>query len=60
MRIPWTARQSNQHILKEINSEYSLGRLMLKLKLHYRPPDADSPLTGKDTDAGKDEGRKRR
>ena len=35
MRIPWTARRSNQSILKEINSEYSLERLMLKLKLQY-------------------------
>ena len=34
-RVPWTARRSNQSILKEINSEYSLERLMLKLKLHY-------------------------
>ena len=34
MRVPWTAR-SNQSILKEINSEYSLGGLMLKLKLQY-------------------------
>ena len=35
MRIPWTARSSNQSILKEINSEYSLEGLMLKLTLHY-------------------------
>ena len=35
LRVPWTARRSNQSILKEINSEYSLERLMLKLKLHY-------------------------
>ena len=34
-RVPWTARRSNQSILKEINSEYSLERLMLKLKLQY-------------------------
>ena len=33
LRVPWTARRSNQLILKEINPEYSLGRLMLKLKL---------------------------
>ena len=32
-RIPWTARRSNQFILKEISPEYSLERLMLKLKL---------------------------
>ena len=35
LRVPWTARRSNQSILKEINSEYSLGRPMLKLKLQY-------------------------
>ena len=35
MRIPWTARRSNQSILKEIRPEYSLEGLMLKLKLHY-------------------------
>ena len=35
LRIPWTARRSNQSILKEINLEYSLDRLMLKLKLQY-------------------------
>ena len=35
MRVPWTARRSKQSILKEINSEYSLEGLMLKLKLQY-------------------------
>ena len=35
LRVPWTARRSNQSILKEINPEYSLEGLMLKLKLHY-------------------------
>ena len=35
MRVPWTARRSNQSILKEISSEYSLKGLMLKLKLQY-------------------------
>ena len=35
MRVPWTARRFNQSILKEINPEYSLERLMLKLKLQY-------------------------
>ena len=35
LRVPWTARRSNQSILKEINSEYCLEGLMLKLKLHY-------------------------
>ena len=34
-RVPWTVRRSNQSILKEINPEYSLERLMLKLKLQY-------------------------
>ena len=35
MRVPWTARRSNQSILKEIRHEYSLEGLMLKLKLQY-------------------------
>ena len=35
MRVPWTARRYNQSILKEINSEYSLEGLMLKLKCQY-------------------------
>ena len=35
LRVPWTARTSNQSILKEINPEYSLEGLMLKLKLQY-------------------------
>ena len=35
MRVPWAARRSNQSILKEISSEYSLEGLMLKLKLQY-------------------------
>ena len=35
MRVPWTARRFNQSILKEINPEYSLEELMLKLKLQY-------------------------
>ena len=35
MRVPWAARRSNQSILKEINPEYSLEGLMLKLKLQY-------------------------
>ena len=46
MRAPWTARRSNQSILKEINPEYSLKRLMLKLKFQYfghLMPRADSP-----------------
>ena len=35
MRVPWTARRSNKSILKEINPEYALKGLMLKLKLQY-------------------------
>ena len=35
MRVPWTASRSNQSILKEINPEYSLEGLVVKLKLHY-------------------------
>ena len=45
MRVPWTARRPNQSILKEINPEYSLKGLMLKLKLQYfghLMPKADS------------------
>ena len=44
MRVPWTARRSDQSILKEISPEYSLERLMLKLKGQYfgRPMRTDS------------------
>ena len=35
LRVPWTARRSNQNILKEISPEYSMEGLMLKLKLQY-------------------------
>ena len=35
MRVPWLARRSNQSILKEVSPDYSLERLMLKLKLQY-------------------------
>ena len=35
LRVPWTTRRSNQSVLREINSEYSLEGLMLKLKFHY-------------------------
>ena len=55
MRVPWTARGSNQSILKEISPEYSLEGLMLKLKLQYlghRMRTTDS--LEKDLDAGKD------
>ena len=62
MRVPWTVRRSNQSILKEINSKYSLERLMLKLKLQYfgHLERAKSRLTGKDLMLGKVEGRRRR
>ena len=35
LRVPWTARRSNQLVLKELNPEYSLGGLMLKMRLQY-------------------------
>ena len=54
LRVPWTARRSNQSILKEINPEYSLEGLMLKLKLILWWPDRKNWLLGKDPDAGKD------
>ena len=54
MRVPWTARRSNQSILKEINLEYSLEGLILKLKFQYFGHLMQSPLIGKDPDAGKD------
>ena len=53
LRGPWTGRQSNQSIQKEINPEYSLEGLMLKLQ-YFRPPDVKNWVTGKDPDAGKD------
>ena len=52
LRVPWTARRSNQSIRKEIIPKYSLGGLMLKLILW--PPHVKSLLIGKDPDAGKD------
>ena len=61
MRVPWTARRSNQSILKEISPEYSLEGLMLKLKLQYfghlmrRADSFEKTLM-----LGKIEGRKRR
>ena len=61
MRVPWTARRSNQSILKEISPEYSLEGLMLKLKLQYfgylmqRTDSSDKTLM-----LGKSEGRRRR
>ena len=61
MRVPWTARKSNQSTLKEINPKYSLEGLMLKLKLQYfghLMQRADS--LNKTLMLGKIEGRKRR
>ena len=61
LRVPWTARGSNQAILKEISPEYSLEGLMLKLKLQYFAhlvPRADS--LEKTLMLGKIEGRRRR
>jgi len=61
LRVPWTARRSNQLILKEINPEYSLEGLMLKLKLQYfvylmqRAKSLEKTLM-----LGKTEGRRRR
>ena len=60
-RVPWTARRSNQSILKEISPEYSLEELMLKLKLQYfghLMPIANS--LGKTLMLGKIEGKIRR
>ena len=57
LRAPWTARRSNQSVLKEINLEYSLEGLMLKLKLQYFGHLMwRAWFTGKDPDAGKDWG----
>jgi len=61
LRVPWTARRSNQSILKEISSGCSLERLMLKVKLQYfdhlmqRADSFEKPLM-----LGKIEGRRRR
>ena len=61
LKVPWTARRSNQSILKEISPEYSLKGWMLKLKTPILwPPDVKSWLIWKDPYAGKDEGRRRR
>ena len=55
LNIPWTSRRSNQSILKEISPEYSMERLMLKLRLPILwPPDVKNWLVTKDPDAGKD------
>ena len=55
LRVPWTARRSNQAILKEIIQEYPLEGLMLTLKLQYSGHLMQrAKLFGKDPDAGKD------
>ena len=55
LRVPWTARRSNQYILKEISPRCSLEGLMLKLKLQYFGHLMQRPaLMGKEPDAGKD------
>jgi len=55
LRIPWTPRRSNQSVLKEINPEYLLEGLLLKLELQYfGHPIRRAELIGKDPDAGKD------
>ena len=59
-RVPWTARRSNQSILKEISPGCSLEGLMLKLKLQYFGHLMWSWLIGKDPDAGRDWGRRKR
>ena len=57
LRVPWSARRSNQSILKEISPGCSLEGLMVKLKLQYfGPPGAKSWLIWKDPGAGKDWG----
>ena len=57
LRVPWTARRSNQSILKEISSEYSLEGLMLwcwNWNFSTWPPDSKNGFIWKDPDAGKD------
>ena len=54
LRVPWTARRSNQSILKEISPEYSSERLMLKLKLQYFGHLMRRTDSGKDPTAGQD------
>ena len=61
MRVCWTARRSNQSILKEVNPEYSLDKLMLKLKLQYFVHLMErTDLLEKTLMLGKTEGRRRR
>ena len=54
LRVPWTARRSNQSNLKEISPEYPLEGLMLKLKPQYLATWCEELTTGKDSDDGKD------
>ena len=57
LRVPWTARRSNQSVPKEINPEHSLAGPMLKVKLQYFGHlNVKSQLIGNDPDAGKDRG----
>ena len=61
MKVPWTARRSNQPILKEISCEYSLKELILKLKLQYfGHPKQRTNLFEKTLILGKIEGERRR
>ena len=61
MRVPWTARRSNQSILKEVSPEYSLEGLMLKLKLQYFGHQMGrTDLLEKALILGRTEGRRRR
>ena len=59
LRVPWTARRSNQSILKEINPEYSLEGLVLKLKLQYFGPLVQIATHQKDLMLGKTECKRR-
>ena len=60
LRVPWTARKSNQYIIKEINPKYLLEGLMLKLKLQYFGHLTWRADFRKDPDAGKDRRQRRR
>ena len=60
LRVPWTARRSNQSILKEISPEYSLEGLMLKLKFQYFGHLCEEVSLEKTLMVGKIEGRRRR
>ena len=60
MRVPWTARRSNQSILKEISPEYSLEGLMLKLKLQFGQLRQRTESLEKTLMLGKIESRRRR